>query len=256
MRRRRPTGPHASETPPSTFDVDPVLRPDFGTAEVPRRLPRGSGSLPPDIVAASHRARLMNAVASVVAEKGYAATSVSDLTNHAGISRTTFYALHADKEACFLSCHDQCARAHLTAILQAADSSPVLPEQVWRLLQAHLAIADTNPFFARAFIVEALVATPASQAAAEQARRALGDWLRAWFVRVRAAHPQVPARDDDVFSLVQEAVSGFVVSAIRQQRPLLPHAATVAQFVFNALGLPGWAAHVVSPRARFGAPVQ
>ena len=42
----------------------------------------------------------------VVASKGYAATTVADLTKQAGVSRTTFYELFDDKEACFLTAYD------------------------------------------------------------------------------------------------------------------------------------------------------
>jgi AcrR family transcriptional regulator len=231
-----------------------VLRVDFGTSGIPRRLPRGSGSLPPDVVEASHRARLMNAMACVVAEKGYAATSLADLTAHAGISRTTFYEVYKDKEDCFLYCFDQCSRAHLSAVLQAAASEAVLPRKVWALLSTHLSIADSNPWFARTFIVEAQIATPATQRASESVRRALTVWLRDWFAAVRADHPAVPFRDDFDFTLVQEAVSGFVVSQVRHQRLLAPQSAALTRFVFDALGLHGWASHVTTGKADFGSP--
>ena len=48
----------------------------------------------------------LDAAVDVVAEKGYAATTVADLTKEAGISRTTFYAMFEDKEACFLAAYD------------------------------------------------------------------------------------------------------------------------------------------------------
>lgn len=232
-----------------------LLRPDFGTTAVPARLPRGNGRLPPDVAEASQRARLMNAVAYVVAGKGYAATSVSDLTSHAGISRTTFYQMHKDKEDCFLYCFDQCSRAHLAAMLQAAEQATSLPQRLWDLLATHLHIADTNPWFARTFIVEAQVATPASQAASERARETLTHWLEAWFADVRALYPPVPARQHLDFTLVQEAVSGHVVSCIRHGRPLSPMSAAMTRFVFNALGLHGWAAHVARADGGFGPPL-
>ena len=47
----------------------------------------------------------------VVAAKGYAATTVADLTREAGVSRTTFYELFEDKEACFLAAYDGAVEA-------------------------------------------------------------------------------------------------------------------------------------------------
>ena len=79
-----------------------------------------------------------------------------------------------------------------------------------------------------------------------------------FFLGVNGDAFRVRSREWDVRALRSRAMwalLGFVVYAIRQQRPRLPHAAPIAQFVFHALGLPGWAAHVVTPQVRFGAPV-
>src|SRR5258705_7100077 len=75
------------------------------------RPPRGRHRLPPEVIARSQRERLLEAAVRVVAEKGYGATTVADLTREAGISRTTFYAMFEDKEACFLAAYDNVADA-------------------------------------------------------------------------------------------------------------------------------------------------
>jgi AcrR family transcriptional regulator len=51
----------------------------------------------------SQRGRLLFAVAQVVAEKGYGARPVADVVERASVSRTTFYEMFRDKEACFLA---------------------------------------------------------------------------------------------------------------------------------------------------------
>ncbi len=70
------------------------------------RPPRGRHRLPPEVVARSQRERLLEAAVRVVAAKGYGAMTVGDLTKEAGVSRTTFYELFEDKEACFLAAYD------------------------------------------------------------------------------------------------------------------------------------------------------
>ena len=75
------------------------------------RPPRGRHRLPPEVVARSQRERLLEAAVRVVAAKGYAATTVGDLTKEAGVSRTTFYELFEDKEACFLAAYDNAVEA-------------------------------------------------------------------------------------------------------------------------------------------------
>ena len=51
------------------------------------------------------RARLLDAVARVVAQKGYAASTVADIVSAAGVSRSTFYEQFDGKEACFLEAY-------------------------------------------------------------------------------------------------------------------------------------------------------
>src|SRR3954468_5725512 len=54
---------------------------------------------------APQRARLLDAMIDVVAEKGYAAATVADAVRAARVSRGTFYALFASKEACFIEAY-------------------------------------------------------------------------------------------------------------------------------------------------------
>src|SRR5260221_8924211 len=90
----------------------------------------------------------------IVGEKGYAAATVSDLTKQAGISRTTFYELFADKEACFLAAYDNAFDAVVRRISIAYEAEERWPDRARA---------------GRATLLEALVADPA------QARLALLD---------------------------------------------------------------------------------
>ena len=63
-------------------------------------LPPGPGT-PAEDVAANQRERLFGAMVASVADRGYAATRVTDLIELSGVSRKTFYALFHDKAACF-----------------------------------------------------------------------------------------------------------------------------------------------------------
>src|SRR5882724_3806888 len=65
------------------------------------RLPSGRHGLAREAVVASQRGRLLDAMAEVVAEKGYQATTVADVVERAGVSRRTFYEQFPDREACF-----------------------------------------------------------------------------------------------------------------------------------------------------------
>ena len=74
--------------------------------DIPRRLPRGSHGLDRDVVEASQRTRLLEAVGRAVAERGYAAATIDDVVRRAGVSKKTFYDHFADKQDCFLAAYE------------------------------------------------------------------------------------------------------------------------------------------------------
>src|SRR5690348_3970094 len=65
-----------------------------------RKLAPGRGT-PPEEVERNQRERLYAAMVAATAEKGYQETAVADLLRISGISRSTFYLLFKDKQACF-----------------------------------------------------------------------------------------------------------------------------------------------------------
>src|SRR5207249_11332900 len=74
-------------------DVSHIARmafPDSVDTPLPRVLPRGPHGLAREVVQASQRARMLDAMAEAVAEKGYGAVSVADVIARAGVSRKTF----------------------------------------------------------------------------------------------------------------------------------------------------------------------
>src|SRR5690349_16018714 len=68
-----------------------------------RAIKRGPRSLPPEVIAATQRERLFDALVHTVAEKGYANARVTDICTAAGVTRPAFYALFAGKEDAFLA---------------------------------------------------------------------------------------------------------------------------------------------------------
>lgn len=212
--------------------------------EVPRRLPRGIGGLPQDVVLLSQRARLVEGTARAVADKGYAAATVADIIGHAGVSRATFYQFYKDKEDCFLSCLEGLAQANHAVVEEALarHGDEDLPAALTDALQAYLSRIDANPSFARAFIAEAQGATPRIRAAFDAARDRLDGVVRGWYARVRQAYPDVPPCADDTHRLLQAALEGYVITRIRDGAlPLASQAPVIATLIFAGLGLYRWA---------------
>ena len=92
---------------------------DGGPAPLPV-LPRGRHNLPVEVVRASQRERLLQAMLAIVAERGYEATTVPQVVAAAKVSRNAFYALFADKTDCFLALCDELASEMLAELSQPA----------------------------------------------------------------------------------------------------------------------------------------
>jgi AcrR family transcriptional regulator len=127
------------------------------------RPPRGRHGLPPELVSRSQRERLLEATMQVVAAKSYSATTVADLTKEAGISRTTFYELFADKEVCFLAAYDSSVDALVRQISRAYEAEERWPDRARAGLKALLETLAANPAEARLALVDVSSAGPAAQ---------------------------------------------------------------------------------------------
>jgi AcrR family transcriptional regulator len=100
---------------------------------------------------------------AIVAEKGYAATTVADLTKRAGISRTTFYELFADKEACFLAAYDNAVDDLVRRISIAYEAEERWPDRARAGLATLLEALAADPAQARLALVDVSAAGPAAQ---------------------------------------------------------------------------------------------
>lgn len=115
------------------------------------------------MIARSQRERLLDAAIDVVAEKGYAKTTVADLTREAGISRTTFYEIYPDKEACFLAAYDAAADVLARRVAAAFEAEGEWPSRVRAGLEALLGSLAAEPAVARLALVDFGAAGPAAQ---------------------------------------------------------------------------------------------
>src|SRR4051794_20635137 len=111
-----------------------------------------------------HRERLVLGMVAAVAERGYAATTITDVVRHARVSRRTFYEHFADKEACFLAAYDAVSDAVLAAIGEAAAHGATFQERILASVRAYLDALAAEPAIARVFTVDILGAGPAALA--------------------------------------------------------------------------------------------
>lgn len=72
-----------------------------------RKLPPGQHGIPVEQVESSQRERLLAGMADACAERGYLATSVSEVSRRAGVSTQTFYKLFSNKLDCMLASYEE-----------------------------------------------------------------------------------------------------------------------------------------------------
>jgi len=115
------------------------------------------------VIARSQRERALDAAVDVVAEQGYAATTVADLTKEAGISHTTFYEMFPDKEACFLAAYDAAADVLARRVATAFEAEGEWPARARAGLEALLQSLAEEPAIARLALVDFGAAGPVAQ---------------------------------------------------------------------------------------------
>lgn len=126
------------------------------------RFPAGVRTLPPDLVRAIQRERLLAAMIKTVTEIGYNALTVQNVLSRAGISRPTFYEQFEDKEDCFLAAFDVSARQMREGIEAAvAAAKPDWRSRLRGGIAALLKFVTEEPEAARTVIVEARASSPA-----------------------------------------------------------------------------------------------
>jgi AcrR family transcriptional regulator len=115
------------------------------------------------VISRSQRERLLEAAVRVAAEKGYGPTTVADLTREAGISRTTFYELFEDKEACFLAAYDNVVDGLVRRVSAAYEAEERWPDRARAGLATLLEALAEEPAVARLALVDVGAAGPAAQ---------------------------------------------------------------------------------------------
>jgi AcrR family transcriptional regulator len=127
---------------------------------VPRVLPRGRHKLDPEVVAASQRLRLVEAMSELVAEHGYAAVTIGDVATRAGTAKRTFYDHFPDKEQCFLAALDEITDALVQAVARFFAAPGTVRERCEYSLRGYLELLGSMPSTSKIFYLEAMATGP------------------------------------------------------------------------------------------------
>ena len=186
-------------------------------------LPAGRHGYSREQVAHHQRERLIAGLAEAVAEKGYAAVTLTDIVKHAKVSRRVFYANFESKEQCFLAAFEVVV-GHLHELAaEAAEEVEGWPQQAIAATRAALAFLAAEPDLARLCLAESRAAGPAVTARFNEAAAEMAPLLR----RGRAERPEadrLPASTEDstigaLVSLVHRKVAAGEAEQLEDLRP-------------------------------------
>jgi AcrR family transcriptional regulator len=106
----------------------------------------------------TRRDLILAAMIRVVGSKGYKETSVADVIEEAGTSRTTFYKHFEDKHDCFLAAYDMLVEQVFSEVLAGCDGDQPWLERVEKGLSTIVKLFALEPELARTAVVEVAAA--------------------------------------------------------------------------------------------------
>ena len=151
------------------------------------------------------RAKLLDAMVRIVAEKGYEAATVADAVRLARVSRGTFYELFESKEACLAAAYRLGVDVLAARVSEAVAGASDWREELRLGLRAYLQTFDEEPLFARVYLVE----WPPVPAERDAAIRRFARRYGATFARGGATVP------DQALVLLAAGVGELVASHVR-----------------------------------------
>jgi AcrR family transcriptional regulator len=123
---------------------------NYSTPPTPLRRPRKPPRLPiPTPDPDEQRRKILAAVTTLVAERGYQEMTITEISQHAAVSLTTFYNHFASKQAAFMAAIDDGERQLVEVALPAYQNAPDWPHAARDVIHAFFAFNATQPAMAQ-----------------------------------------------------------------------------------------------------------
>lgn len=178
------------------------------------KFPSGTRKLPPDLIGAVQRERLIAAMLRAASELGYRGANVQEVIARAGVSRPTFYEHFANKEACFIAALDAtAARLRDRVGVGAGKGGDNLRDRLRFGLEALLHFIVTEADAARTLIVEARAAGADAVVRREALLDHFADCVDS---QVRRLRPDAPARSAVTAAGVVGGVESLLYSRLNR----------------------------------------
>ena len=181
---------------------DGTLEPSARARRAEGRLPSGRSDLPRQFVVKSQQERIVDATASIVAEKGLAALTIPEIARRANVSYQTFYGIYPSKHDAFMGAQKVGMHQALRVTVEAYDAhSEHWPQAVAASLTALIDYLVSEPAHAHLSVVDTFAASPETI----EIRNASMDAFAAYLLKGQS---QTPTRQ--VPSVTAEAIAGGV----------------------------------------------
>lgn len=187
--------------------VDPV--------ETDPALPRGVNAAPPEVVAASQRARILTSMKLLAARDGYPAVTIAAIVREAGVAKPTFYERFEDKEDCFLQLFDEIFNGIITKVAAALPPGADTLERIELGLATLLELLAADEAATRNFLIESLRAGDAAAARLGAAHETFASVYRQSREEVRAARPELAPISKTRALAIVGAINEPVTAAVR-----------------------------------------
>lgn len=156
------------------------------------------------------RAKVLDAMVRVVAEKGYEAATVADAVRLARVSRGTFYELFDSKEACLAAAYRLGTEVLEARIREALAEAADWREELRLGIRVYLQTLEQEPLFARVYLLE----WPAIEAEREQTMRRFARRYGKSFARSGRALPP-----EDALYVLAAGVHELACARVRAGQP-------------------------------------
>ena len=136
-----------------------------------------NATIPTSPAAHEHRVRLVQALGSAAADRGFAATTIADIVREAGVSKRTFYEHFSSKESCFLELYRLVSASALRTLSEALPPDRPWQSQVELALGAYLAHLSAGPRLLRMLFVDVHHLGEAGAAVRREVMQHLADFM-------------------------------------------------------------------------------
>jgi AcrR family transcriptional regulator len=190
-----------------------------------------------------HR-QLLQGMAAAVADKGYWGTTIADAVRLARVSKSTFYAHFADKEACYVALYSAASNNVLDA-MRAADAAAAAARAPWRehldaVNAAYLGMLASGGGLTRSLLVEVQTAGPSAAAMRRDVISRYVDLMRGLCNALTRTQPGLRPLSEQIALGVVGGVNEIVMAAI-ESGPV------EGLTMLVAVATDMWAAHLAPP---------